>query len=270
MGLWKHDIPCVGLNGDRYHSAAFLQGSWLPYTGSVMAIDPSGRGSDETAVCVVKMLNGYLYLTAMKAFSGGYDDSTLEAIAKLAAEQKVNHVVIEANFGDGMFTKLIEPFFKKHHPCLIEEVKHSKQKEMRIIDTIEPVMAQHRLVVDRSLIQWDYNSTKSLPPEKSLKYMLFYQMSRITRERGALSHDDRLDCLSIAIAYWVEQMGQDADTKMANREAEILKKEMEAWDKVGKATVLSNQILLGDNTAMSFSFDSLAVGKAQGSSMRRR
>ncbi|MFI3272616.1 MAG: phage terminase large subunit [Pseudomonadota bacterium] len=152
-----NDVPCVGLNGDRYHTPISLQGDWLPYTGSVMAIDPSGRGTDETSVTVVKMLNGYLYLTAVKAYKDGYSDDTLKAIALLAKEQEVNHVIIEANFGDGMFTKLISPFFMKHHPCLIEEVKHSRQKEARIIDTLEPVLRQHKLVVDKSVIQWDGN-----------------------------------------------------------------------------------------------------------------
>jgi hypothetical protein len=35
-------------------------------------------------------------------------------------------------------------------------------------------------------------------------------MTRITRQRGALKHDDRLDALAIAVAYWVESMGMDA------------------------------------------------------------
>ncbi len=164
------------------------------------------------------------------------------------------------NFGDSMFTKLIEPFFKKHHPCLIEEVKHSKQKEARIIDTLEPVMAQHKLVIDKQVIQWDYNSTKNMPPEKALKYMLFYQMSRLTREKGALSHDDRLDCLAIAVAYWVEQMGQDADAKMANRADAILKEELKAWDRVGKAHTVTTRVLMGTGVSMGFSFDTFSVG----------
>ena len=40
-------------------------------------------------------------------------------------------------------------------------------------------MNQHRLVVDRSIIDWDWNSNKDEAPEKRLTYMLFYQMSRM-------------------------------------------------------------------------------------------
>lgn len=263
-----NDIPCVGLNGDRYHSAAFLSGSWVPYTGSVMAIDPSGRGSDETAVCVIKMLNGFLYLTALKAYRDGYSDDTLKDIVRLARVQCVNQVIIEGNFGDGMFTKLISPFFIKEHPCMVEEVKHSKQKEARIIDTLEPVMNQHKLIVDRNVIIWDYESTKDLPPEKALKYQLMYQMSRITRERGALSHDDRLDCLSMAVGFWVEQMGQDADRRIDQRKEELLKEELKAWENEGKMGIAKNRIALQQPSLsltksaadMLFSFKSLSLG----------
>lgn len=235
-----NDVPCVGLNGDsRYYGPAFLHGTWLPYTGSVMAIDPSGRGKDETAVCVVKMLNGYLYVTAMRAYrDGGYTEATLSSIVQLAKQQSVNHVIIEANFGDGMFTKLISPYFTKTHPCRIEEVKHSKQKEARIIDTLEPVMNQHKLVIDKNLILWDYNlSTKNLPPEMALKYQLMYQMSRITRDKGSLAHDDRLDSLAMAVGYWVEQMGQDVDKRMLLRQDHLMLEEMKAWEGNAKGGV---------------------------------
>ena len=269
MGNVINDLPCVGLNGDRFHSPAFLSGDWIPYTGSVMAIDPSGRGSDETAVCVIKMLNGFLYLTAMRAFRDGYSEKTLGEIVKLAKAQEVKQVIIEANFGDGMFTQLISPFFQKEYPCPLEEVKHSRQKELRIIDTLEPVMSQHKLVVDRGVIVWDYDSTKDLPPEKALKYQLMYQMSRITKDRGALAHDDRLDCLAIAVGYWTERMGQDADRRMEQRKDDLLREELKAWEfGVTKMGLTRNRLLIQtprpglskEATEMFFSFKGLNVG----------
>lgn len=250
-----NDLPCVGLNGDRYLSPAFLHGAWIPYTGSVMAIDPSGRGSDETAVCVLKMLNGYLYLTAMRAFRDGYGDQTIKGIVALAKQEKVNQVIVEANFGDGIFTKLIEPHFAKDYPCAIEEVKHSRQKELRIIDTLEPVMSQHRLIVNRAVVEWDYNSTKNLPPEKALKYQLFYQMSRITRDKGALAHDDRLDCLAMGVRYWIEQMNQDVDKRMAQRQELLLKQELKTW-----TDAAGGKLLIGKDGGMLFGFTSLEAG----------
>jgi hypothetical protein len=84
---------------------------------------------------------------------------------------------------------------------MIEEVKHSSQKEARIIDTLEPVLMRHRLVVDPKLIEADYKSTFVYPQDKQNVYRLFYQLSRITKDRGSLAKDDRLNVLAMAVAY---------------------------------------------------------------------
>jgi hypothetical protein len=206
-----------------------IVGDWIGYNGSVMAIDPSGRGADETAYAVVKMLNGTLYVTAAGGIPGGYSPQTLGLLAEIAKRQKVNHIIVEANFGDGMFTELLKPVLAKVHPCMIEEVKHSIQKERRIIDTLEPVLNQHRLVIDTGVIRHDMASTRDMPPEKALQYQLMYQLSRVTRARGALAHDDRLDALAMGVGYWSEKMAQDADKKMAVRKTAVLDKELKKF-----------------------------------------
>ena len=222
------DLPNVGLPGDRFYGPISLGvGDWCPYSGSVMAIDPSGRGKDETAYAVVKMLNGFLFVTDAGGLPGGYSEDTLKSLAMVAKEQEVNLILVEANFGDGMFTQLLKPVLGKIYRCTTEEIKHSVQKERRICDTLEPVMNSHRLIIDRKVVEKDYDSTRSLPPEKALRYQLIYQMSRITREKGALAHDDRLDVLSMAVGYWAEQMAQDVDKQIENRKDEKLRKELE-------------------------------------------
>tara|TARA_R100000655_G_scaffold94765_1_gene136317 strand:- start:1689 stop:3347 length:1659 start_codon:yes stop_codon:yes gene_type:complete len=221
------DVPCVGMSGDRYYTPFEISNSWQKFTGSVLAIDPSGRGADETAYAVVKMLNGYLFVTDAGGIEGGYDDKALRKLAEIAKAEQVNKVLIESNFGDGMFTALLTPVLAKTYKVSIEEVRHSTQKERRIIDTLEPVLNQHKLVINRKVIEQDYDSTRHLPPEKALKYQLFYQMSRITRSKGALAHDDRLDVLAMAVNYWTEQMSQDVDRQMATRKEELLKRDLE-------------------------------------------
>ena len=221
-------LPNVGLSGDRYYAPADTVGR-SEYSGSVLAIDPSGRGSDETGYAVVKALNGYLYVTDAGGIKGGYDDATLKSLAVIAKYNKVNMVLIESNFGDGMFTELFKPYLQKVHPVTIEEVRHSKQKEQRIIDTLEPVMNQHKLIIDPRVIQKDYDSVQDLPPEKAMKYMLAYQMTRITRDRGALSHDDRLDVLAMAVQYWVEQMAADADKEINLKRQDLMMKELDKF-----------------------------------------
>lgn len=224
-----NDLPCVGLAGDRYYRPMQAIGEWTPYTGSVMAIDPSGRGKDETGYAVVKMLNGQLFLTASGGFREGYKTENLELLANVAKQHKVNYIIVEANFGDGMFSQLLKPVLGKIYPCTIEEVRHSQQKEKRIIDTLEPVLNQHRLIVDAKVIDNDYKSTASLASEIKAQYQLFYQLSRLTRDRGSLSRDDRLDALSMAVGYWVEQMARDVDMAVKEAYADKLDKELETF-----------------------------------------
>jgi hypothetical protein len=223
------DLPCVGLNGDKYYRPMAFIGSWIDYTGSVMAVDPSGRGADETAYAVVKMLNGFLYVTACGGLLGGYSPETLSELTAIAKAQKVNRILVESNFGDGMFDELLKPYLMKEYPVTVENVRHSIQKERRIIDTLEPVMNQHRLLIDRKVIESDFESTKRYPSEKALSYQLMFQMSRISRNRRALDHDDRLDVLSMAVGYWVQQMAQDVDKKISQRKEETLARELDKF-----------------------------------------
>jgi len=226
-GIMKplNDLPNVGLSGDKFYAPEETLGR-SEYTGSILAIDPSGRGSDETAYAIVKMLNGFLYVVDAGGIAGGYSQETLQTLADLAKVHRVNMVLVESNFGDGMFTELMKPYLEKTYPVTMEEVRHSKQKEHRIIDTLEPVMNQHKLVIDPKVIQKDYDSVQSMPPERAVKYMLTYQLTRITKQRGALAHDDRLDVLAMAVQYWVDQMAADADKQMVSKRNELLEEEL--------------------------------------------
>jgi len=220
------DLPCVGFNGDRYYMPMGTNGELLKYQGSVMAIDPSGRGADETAYSVVKMLNSQLFVTAAGGLPGGYSEETLKALSVIAKEQDVNEILVESNFGDGMFTALLQPVLSKIHKVTITEVRHNIQKERRILDVLEPVMNRHKLVVDERVVRQDYDSTKHLPSDKALKYQLFYQMTRLTRDKGSLAHDDRLDVLAMACQYWVDQMSRDIDEAVRSNRSEKLQDEL--------------------------------------------
>jgi len=220
--LQIEDIPMVGLHGDKWYRPLDIGSKWIPYEGSVLAVDPSGRGRDETSWCVVKMLSGNLFLVAQGGVhGGGYSDEVMGMLCKQAKNHKVNLVLVESNFGDGMFQALLEPHLKKIYPVGIEEVRHQTQKEKRIIDVLEPVMNQHRLIVDTQVVHQDFQSTQHLPPEAALSFQLFYQMTRITKDRGALRHDDRLDCLAMGVRYWVDRMNVE------QQEAQSLRKEEE-------------------------------------------
>lgn len=227
--VWDGSVPNVGFSGDRYHRPFKTVGEHIPFTGSVLAIDPSGRGKDETGYAVVKMLNGMLFVPDAGGLQGGYSEETLKALAMIAKNHQVNAIIVESNFGDGMFNEIFKPVLNKIHPCTMEEVRHNIQKERRIIDTLEPIMNQHRLIISPDVIRKDFETAQGYPPELQLRYQLMYQMSRITKDRGAITHDDRLDALSIGIAYWVEQMNQDAEDKIEDRKTDLLNKELQSF-----------------------------------------
>ncbi len=220
------ELANIGFTGDRWYKPLFVDKDWIEYEGSVMAIDPAGRGTDELGYAVVKQLHGTLFVTATGGLKGGYSDENLIKLAKVAKEQKVNYIVIEANFGDGMFAKIFTPVLAKYHPCTVEEVKHSVQKEKRIVDTLEPAMNRHRLVFDISVVQEDLKIATN-EEEGAINYSLFYQLTRLTRDRGSLKHDDRLDALAIAVAYWVESMARDEERAAKEHRERVFEAELE-------------------------------------------
>ena len=200
------DLPCVALPGDRWYGPQET-GPSVPFGETIVAVDPSGRGKDETVALVLSQINGNLFLREIYASQDGYSDKTLCGILRMAGKFKATKVLIESNFGDGLVMEVM----KKHAIEMkvgveFEEVRSTTRKEDRIIDTMEPVLNQHRLVVDSRLVTWDYQSNHDMAPEERLPRMLMYQLTRMCREKGAVKHDDRLDCLSLGVKYFQDVM----------------------------------------------------------------
>jgi hypothetical protein len=215
------DLPTVGLPGDYFYSPMQLQGEWGPYTETICSVDPSGRGTDETSATYISQRNGFLYVHEVRAYRDGYSDNTLLDILRGCKRYNVTKLLIETNFGDGVIAELFKKHLQQTKQAIdVEEVRANVRKEDRIIDALEPVMNQHRLIVDRSVVEWDYSSNKDAAPEERLLYMLFYQMSRMCREKGAVKHDDRLDSLAQGVKYFTDAMGISAHeaVKMRKRE----------------------------------------------------
>ena len=240
------DLPTVGLPGDYFYSPMQLKGEWSSYSETICSIDPSGRGTDETAASFISQRNGFLYLHEMRAYRDGYSDSTLLNILDGCKKYNVTKLVIETNFGDGIVSEL----FRKHlttrkQAVDIEEVRANVRKEDRIIDSLEPVLNQHRLVVNRSVIDWDYNSNQDAAPEERLIYMLFYQMSRMCREKGAVKHDDRLDCLAQGVKYFTDALSISANEQIKLRELEEFRDQLEGF--LDDPQSSANHLVMGMN-----------------------
>lgn len=208
---------------ESYYSAIGTGEQFGSFAGCVMYVDPAGGGKngDELAYAVTKFIGGRVFLVDVGGTPGGYTDDKLQFLTNVAIKWKPHVALIEENFGKGAFAKIWTPHLhsamkKINHTCGIEEIWESGQKELRIIDIIEPILGSNRLVIDPALITSDWNSVQKYPVEKRSTYSFFFQLSRITRDKGALMHDDRLDAVAGACRYWVDALAQDA-AKMASK-----------------------------------------------------
>ncbi|MGE3646202.1 MAG: phage terminase large subunit [Beijerinckiaceae bacterium] len=245
------DIQRMGFEGDHLHAAILPDNTgYSPYDRVVGAVDNSGRGADETALVIIAELHGILFWLHLWAGKAGYDMDTLQTIAKACVRFRVQKLRVEANFGDGMFAALLQPVLQaewaKHQTAErrrlgptyrehlagteIEEVRASNQmsKEQRILSILEPVTQQHRLVVDRGVLQWDYESLSKIEGEDTRhRYAFGYQYSRLTRDKDSLKHDDRLDALAIAVADFADILGVDPAQRGEEAAKDKLEEELE-------------------------------------------
>ena len=101
------------------------------------------------------------------------------------------------------------------------------QKELRIIDILEPVLSSGRLIMDEETINEDVRHLQRYAIQDRSSYSLFYQMARITRDKNSLIHDDRLDALAGSVRYWVEMLRMDDEKSRAATQKEAYKKLMQ-------------------------------------------
>ena len=207
------DIKHHGFKQDKLYAPSYTSQEKSVYEYRVMAIDPSGRGNDDTAITIAYSLATKIFLKAAFGISGGYEPETFEKIADLCAFHRIDYLVIESNFGDGSFHKMIEPYIARISPnTQIDEVRAVGQKEVRIITTLEPLMNQHKIIVDKELLEKDYSST--------MVKTLTYQLSKITKQANSLRHDDIIDCLAMCCKYLLNKLDGDEDLAIARRKEE--------------------------------------------------
>ena len=154
-------------------------------------------------------------------------------LALRAKRWNISQVVAESNLGAGLFEAVLTPVMNKIHPCGIESVHVSMQKERRICQVLGPVIQQHKLVVNSELIRKDYLEAER-STEGGHERSLMFQMSRITEERNALSKDDRIDATYLAVQFFSEAAAQDQQLKASERAYELWQNQIEmASDETG-------------------------------------
>ena len=233
----KDELQCVGMGSDRFYHRPVMQGGWLPRSEvwrTAMAIDPSARGRDEMAWVVLAELNGNVFALDWGGTQAGFEDATLTALCEKAKQWGVQVVLPEPNYGGGMFNQILLPHMQRIYPnCSIlgpDEVPWSTaQKEVRIVNTVAPLVQQHRLVVNEARIQSEWEEAE-LDPETGHQRTLMFQLSRVTTDRNCLQWIDRLDALAIGCAWFEESAAQDQAKVTEQRNAEKLQAVMDAID----------------------------------------
>jgi hypothetical protein len=145
---------------------------------------------------------------------GGTHPRKLKQIVQLAVKWDVHDCIVERNYGgDAWPNALAAAFADAEHPMSIDTVWATGQKELRIIDALEPVMGFHKLILNASIPQSDVLAMQKYATEHQKLYSLLFQMKYITRDRGALIHDDRLESLSQGVAHLMKVIKQDHPDK---------------------------------------------------------
>jgi hypothetical protein len=202
--------------------------------GTVMYVDPAGGGKngDETAYAVTGFLNGNIFLLAAGGIPGGYGVAQMERLAFIAKQWKVNKVIIEKNMGYGAFSAVWLPVLRKEHACAVEDDYVNGQKELRIIETLEPVIARGSFIVNEAVIQEDIDTSAVHEPAKRSLYSLFHQLSKMTRDKNCLFHDDRADAVEGATRHWIKMLAVDQDAAVKRMREQELKAQLA--DPLGK------------------------------------
>jgi len=195
--------------------------------GIHMQVDPAGGGAnaDETGYTVTGFLNGNVFILANGGIPGGYDTTSLVALAEIAAKYKPNTISVEKNMGHGAFTRVWLPVLRKvwKDGNIVDEFV-TGQKESRIIGTLEPVMGRGSLIILEDVIEKDDEQTSRYSEKDRRNYSLFHQISKLSRDRKCLAHDDRIDSLEGSVRHWLAQIATDQGKKIAQQEAQRLAK----------------------------------------------
>lgn len=204
-------------------------------SGLHMYVDPAGGGKngDELAYAITGMVAGRVFLAAVGGMPGGLFDAQFDWLTATVLKWRPKTIAIEQNFGNGALSATWQPRLRaaciKDAPGYlvgIEDVWESGQKELRIIDVLEPMISAGKFIAHEDLLVEDWQSCQNYPADIRSTYSFFWQLSRITRDKKSLIHDDRLDAVAGSARNWVEQLAQDDEKARTAAKNEAYRKLM--------------------------------------------
>jgi len=226
------DIKSHGIGTDVFYRSAHVPNEHAPFTGTRMRIDPAGKGADKTGFAVVSHLNGFYHVRRLGGLTGGATDANMATLAKIAYDTNCTQINVEENFGGDAYVALLQIHVQRLRcgkgersdrpdgfACHVNGVRSSGQKELRIIDGIEPVLNAHRIVI---------------PSAVAANPAFQHQVSRITRDRGCLEHEDELDALAGCLSDWQDTFRADHKDPAKAAQDNAIKEWMERAQGQGK------------------------------------
>jgi hypothetical protein len=224
------DVEALGLSGDRLYRPSITGTEIGKFEGRIMSIDPSGAGGDAMGVCVTFLMGGMIFVPFILPFFGGFGDDNLVRICEIAKQFKVRQIRPEKNLGEGMFAQLLISKLREHYPeCGVDlDCRSTGQKEVRIISTLEPVMNQHRLVFSAAALVEEARPIKGFGTEQK-SHRLQHQLTRITKERDSLRHDDLVDVLAQSVAHWSAHLANTRAQAQASVKTRNVEELIASW-----------------------------------------
>ena len=180
----------MAFGSDKFYRPIMVDASeWGPYDHAIMFIDPAGGGTsskDEVAYAVGKVRSGMIYVLETGGLLGGHSEANMRHLSKVAKKHSIKQVLLEENYGKGMFSKLLAPVMGDiNGPTeLVNIHSPNTQKEKRIIDSLITPLKGHRIVIDE---------------EVAKDSILMAQLTQITYMAGSLRHDDRVEALAALV-----------------------------------------------------------------------
>lgn len=171
--------------------------------------------ADETAFAHVGLLNSNLFIQDWGGMPGGYELPQMEALADRIVAQEPTVVKIEKNMGHGafkaVFTPILAAAIKKANKVMpgIDDDFVTGQKELRIIATLEPVLGRGSLIINETVLDNEAGSVSRYDLRLRTVYSGLFQMAKLTRDRGSLIHDDRIDALEGAVRHFADALAVD-------------------------------------------------------------
>lgn len=229
----NEDISCMGLRNDYFCSPSYVSEKRSPWEQKVMYIDPAGSGDCQTGIAIGYLLKGRLHVPFVGGIAGGYYDNQMASVCSLIKDYRVSHVLIEEGFGSGGYKANLIRYMQTHTglgTAVDGDDAGNKQKELRIIDSCEPILNQHKAII---------------APRVARNNAFMYQLTRLTRTKGCLELIDQLDAFAGLCRHFKPILGIDGewDTEQSDKAVTAEQQKLFELAILGKAKMLRNGIV---------------------------